>query len=238
MLTIRKISFRNIRGSRFPSRASLASPDWQLYQDMAEIPALVLMESINGESAQVVFLSMRNIDKLLSPADSETFMSPSSDSDIELQQVINSQVMHLAFGHRSDLMRMTEPVVVVFQHQRVNQVKNPQCVLWDKSTETWSSRFWDLVYSNKTHSECECSRVGTMALLEDVVRPDSMEHTTFMVMIIVAVSVSAIVIISVILIAVYCYRIKVDCIICFRVLKHCVLLLVSFHYSTSSKILQ
>ena len=208
MLTIRKISFRNIRGTQFPSRASLASPGWRNYEDNIEIPALVLMENMNSESAQVVFLSMRNIDKLLCPSDeSPVFSDVVGDGH---DQVVNSQVMHIAFGERSDLVRLNEPVRMMFRHKTVTDVNNPRCVLWDRSMEAWSGRFCDLVFTNSTHTECQCSRVGSFGLLEDVVPRDSMAKTTFLVMVIVAVAVSTIFIISIVLVAVYCYRIKVS----------------------------
>ena len=209
VLTIRKISFRNIRSAKFPSRASLATPVWHQYQDQVEIPALVLMESMQGDAAQVVFLSMRNIDKLLVPH-SDIMSSYNDDDDSDVQrQVVNSQVMHVSFSERSDLIRPSEPVSMMFEHQTVSDVNNPRCVLWDRITESWSGRFCDLVYTNTTHTQCQCSRVGTFGLLEDVVKKDSMAKTTFLAMVIIAVAVSSIVVISVVLVAVYCYRIKV-----------------------------
>lgn len=200
VLTIRKISFRNIRGTHFPSAASLATPVWKDYEDNIEIPAIVLMESMGTEAAQVVFLSMRNIDKLLAPSSIEE----------DNKQIVNSQVMHVSFGERSDLVRLQSPVRMMFRHQRVSDVSNPRCVLWDRSSESWAGRFCELVFSNSTHTGCECSRVGSFGLVEDVVRKDSMAKTTFLVMVIIAVAVSTIVIISIVLVAVYCYRIKVS----------------------------
>ena len=40
---------------------------WKDYEDNIEIPAIVLMESVGTKAAQVVFLNMRNMDKLLVP---------------------------------------------------------------------------------------------------------------------------------------------------------------------------
>ena len=54
------------------------------------------MESMGTEAAQVVLLSMRNMDKLL---------EPSSEKQRYLgKKIVNSQVMHLSFGERSDLV--------------------------------------------------------------------------------------------------------------------------------------
>ena len=158
------------------------------------------MESMGTEAAQVVLLSMRNMDKLL---------EPSSEKQRDLgKKIVNSQVMHLSFGERSDLVRLQSPVRMMFKHQTVSDVNNPRCVLWDRSTESWNSRFCEIVFSVR-HTGCKCSKVGSFGLLEDIVKKDSMAKTTFLVMVIVAVAVSTIVIISIVLVAVYCYRIKV-----------------------------
>ena len=158
------------------------------------------MESMGTEAAQVVFLSMRNMDKLL---------EPSSEKQRDLgKKIVNSQVMHLSFGERSDLVRLQSPVRMMFKHQTVSDVNNPRCVLWDRSTESWNSRFCEIVFSVR-HTGCKCSKVGSFGLLEDVVKKDLMAKTTLVVMVIVAVAVSTIVNISLVLVAVYCYRIKV-----------------------------
>ena len=75
------------------------------------------MESMGTEAAQVVFLSMRNMDKLL---------EPSSEKQRDLgKKIVNSQVMHLSFGERSDLVRLQSPVRMMFKHQTVSDVNNP-----------------------------------------------------------------------------------------------------------------
>ena len=210
MLTVRKISFRNIRGTFFPSLASLATPYWKDYSDNIEIPALVLMENMNSEGSQVVFLSLRNLEKLLVPSESnKTARDFNSHRGATAKQVVNSQVIHLSFGDSSERVRINEPVTMIFRHKNVGNVTNPRCVLWDRGSESWSSKFCQLVFTNLTHSQCECSRIGTFALLEEIEQSDGMARMTFLVMVIIAVSVSIIAFISMVLIFVYCHRIKV-----------------------------
>ena len=207
MLTIRKISFRNIRATQFPSRASLATDTWQNYSDIIQIPTVVLMENMNREAAQVVFLSMRNMEKLLVPGSDE---SESVDRAGQ-RQIVNSQVIHLAFGERSDLLRINKPVSLMFRHRSSEAAvsQSPRCVLWDRDSELWSPRHCQAVFTNSTHTQCHCSRVGTFALLETLVETDSLARTTFIVILIVAVSVSTVVLLSLVLAVIYCYRIKV-----------------------------
>merc|ERR1719510_1509633 len=88
-------------------------------------------------------------------------------------------------------------------------VSSPSCVLWDRASEAWSGRHCQAVFTNASHTQCHCSRVGSFALLENVVETDSLARTTFVVIVIVAVSVATIVLISLVLVVIYCYRIKV-----------------------------
>lgn len=210
LLTVRKISFRNIRGTTFPSLASLATPYWKDYSDNIEIPALVLMENMNSEGSQVVFLSLRNLEKLLVPSESnETARDSNPQRGATAKQVVNSQVIHLSFGDSLERVRINEPVTMVFRHKNVGNVTNPRCVRWDRGSESWSDKFCQIVVTNSTHTRCECSRIGTFALLEEIEQTDGVARMTFLVMVIIAVSVSIIAFISMVLICVYCHRIKV-----------------------------
>merc|ERR1719206_664891 len=208
LLTVRKISFRNIRGTFFPSLASLATPYWKDYSDNIEIPALVLMENMNSEGSQVVFLSLRNLEKLLIPGESNR-TAWDSNSKRDAKQGVNSQVIHLSFGEREERVRINEAVTMVFRHKNVGNVTNPRCVRWDRRSESWSDKFCQIVFTNSTHTSCECSRIGTFALLEEIEQMDGVARMTFLVMVIIAIAVSIIAFISMLLIFLYCQRIKV-----------------------------
>merc|ERR1719422_829402 len=170
LLTVRKISFRNIRGTFFPSLASLATNTWKDYSDTINIPAQILMENMDREAAQVVFLSMRNMESLLVPG---------IENSEKQKQIVNSQVIHIALGERSDLVRLTKPLSMIFRHRQLDKVSSPRCVLWDRDSEAWSARHCQTVFTNSTHTQCHCSRVGSFALLEDLVETDSLAKTTF-----------------------------------------------------------
>merc|ERR1712012_1485112 len=64
LLTVRRISFRNIHRTHLPSVASLATPAWRDYSDSVEVPALVLMEKMQAEGAMLVFLSLKHMEEL------------------------------------------------------------------------------------------------------------------------------------------------------------------------------
>ena len=173
-----------------------------------EIPALVLMENMNSEGSQVVFLSLRNLEKLLIPGESNQ-TAWDLDTERGAKQVVNSQVIHLSFGEREERVRINEAVTMVFRHKNVGNVTNPRCVRWDRGSESWSDKFCQIVVTNSTHTRCECSRIGTFALLEEIEQTDGVARMTFLVMVIIAIAVSIIAFISMVLIFVYCHRIKV-----------------------------
>ena len=199
LLTVRKISFRQIRGSEFPSRAALATPHWRRYGDSVHVPALVLMENMDShDSADVVFLGLRHLDRLLRPGNSST------------AAVLNSGLVQVGVGGAGSGARLGEPLRLTFTHRAAGRGGAARCVLWDRSTEQWEGRACTTVLTNTSHTECECSRAGTFGLLEDVVQADSVARMTFLVMVIIAVSVSVIAFISLILVILYCHRVKVN----------------------------
>lgn len=202
LLTVRKISFRNIHRTQLPSLASLATPNWKNYTDSIQIPALVLMENMNTEASQIIFLSMRNLDKLLVSSDRV-------ERTAGARQVINCQVIHLSFGDTHHLDVISEPLTVMFQHLSVSNVTNPRCVIWDKEEEVWSDKHCKLETTNLTHTTCQCSRLGTFALMEDIEVLNEVDKMTFLVMVIIAISVSIVAFISIILVFLYCQRIDV-----------------------------
>jgi len=205
LLTVRRISFRNIHRTQLPSAASLATPYWKNYTDNIQIPALVLMENMNTEGSQVVFLSLRNLERLLVVNDLE---NSGLDSSVR-RQVVNCQVIHLSFGGSHKLEVISEPVSVRFKHSSVSNVTEPQCVMWDTRVQAWSDQYCSLESTNVTHTTCQCSRLGTFAVIEEVAVVDQVARITFLVMVIIVISVSIVVIISVILVFFYCQRIQV-----------------------------
>ena len=91
------MSFRNIRGTWFPSPAAQNTAQWTAYADRIDIPALVLMENMaveagGGSGSHVAFIATNNLDLLLAPA-------------ISTQEVVNSQVQYQHFGVRKDFKK-------------------------------------------------------------------------------------------------------------------------------------
>ncbi len=212
MLSVKKVSFRNIRGTALPSPAARATRDWSLYADSVEVPALVLMENMAPEAANILFLTANNLDILLTPERTST--SPPS------LEVVNSQVMHVSLdeqqgGRRSPLVQ--EPLIALFRHVAASNVTRPRCAHWDAAAAAWSDAHCRLGgRSNDTHTECKCHVLGTLGLLEQVeADPASdddgrLNRMTTLVVIIVTVTVSLIAVFSIFLLIVYCQRVKVS----------------------------
>ena len=66
MLSAKKVSFRHMRGTTFPSVAATASRHWVDYKDRIEIPSMDLMKNmeITG-SSHFILLAFKNIDVLM-----------------------------------------------------------------------------------------------------------------------------------------------------------------------------
>jgi len=192
LLTVRRISFRNIHRTHLPSIASLATPAWTDYSDSVEVPALVLMENMQAEGAMLVFLSLKHMEELAG--------APGG-------QLVTSQVVHLSLGG-GQVVR--EPLTVTLEH-KISSSKGGEarCVLWQPEIQNWNSDFCSTLDSNLTHSTCHCSRLGTFALLQKQMQPgDEVARMNFLVTVIIAISVSIVFFVSIILAFIYCYRMK------------------------------
>ena len=190
------MSFRNIRGSEFPSPAARATRDWAQYTDRVDIPALVLMENMGAEGSNVAFLGTSNLDLLLSPG-----RGP------DRTEVVNSQVLHVSLGEPHTTVR--EPVEVVFRHISHSNMTRPRCVAWDAAAGAWDGARCVLQATNATHSHCQCSVLGTLALLETVKVEDDLHKVTLMLTLIVTVTVTVVSAISLALLIFYCKKVKV-----------------------------
>jgi len=189
LLTVRRISFRNIHRTHLPSVASLATQAWRDYSDSVEVPALVLMENMQAEGAMLVFLSLKHMEELAG--------APGG-------QLVTSQVVHLSLGG-GQVVR--EPLTVTLEHS--SKGGEARCVLWQPESQNWNSEFCSTLESNLTHSTCHCSRLGTFALLQDQRQPgDEVARMNFLVTVIIAISVSIVFFVSIILAFIYCYRMK------------------------------
>ena len=211
MLSVKKISFPNIRGTEFPSTAARATRDWQQYADTVDIPALVLMENMAPEAANVLFLTANNLDILLTP-ERRPSSSPSMSSSSE---VVNSQVMTVSLGTEGRLSLVQEPLTVVFRHVAASNVTRPRCAHWDPTTAAWSETHCRVGgRSNASHTECKCNVLGTLGLLEQVEADeaedrDGLGRVTTLVVIITTITVSLVAVFSIFLLIVYCHRVKV-----------------------------
>ena len=192
LMTVRRMSFRNIHRVHLPSMASLATPTWRDYQDTVEVPSLVLMENMGAEGAHVIFLSWRHMEELV---------------EVEEGRVVNSQVVHLSFGGEVGKPVVREPLTLTFHHLEEGLVE-PRCIVMTEE-DGWTDIHCRLVHTNTTHSSCHCSRAGTIALTMQDQPNQGVDRINFLVTIVIAISVSIVIFVSAILALIYCYRLKV-----------------------------
>ena len=66
VLSAKKINFRHMRGTTFPSTAATASRYWIDYKDRIEIPSMDLMKSMEMNGASyLILLAYKNVEALL-----------------------------------------------------------------------------------------------------------------------------------------------------------------------------
>jgi len=209
LMVLKKMSFRNIRSTEFPSPASQSTRDWAQYTDRVQIPDLVLMENMAVDGSHAIFLATRNLDQLMSSSSTDR-----STNTRRTVKIVNSQVVHVSLNQKDSYSTVEEPITVLFRHlSTFTNLTRPECVSWDTGINAWSGARCTTGFSNSTHTICECNTVGTMALLETLDSEggaDSRHEVTMVFIVIVSITVTIIVAISAVLLSVYCSRVKVE----------------------------
>ena len=219
------MSFRNIRGTEFPSPAAQSTRDWTTYTDKVQIPALVLMENMAVDGSHAAFLTSKNLDRLMSSAATSsaavTMSHTAADQRLatprKTMKVVNSQVVHITLGQAESYSTVEEPIKIMFRHiSTFSNLTRPECVSWDTGISAWSGARCATAFSNATHTWCECNTVGTLALLETLDTAggvsggaDTRHEVTLVFIVIVSITVTIIIAISAVLLSVYCSRVKV-----------------------------
>ena len=207
-MVLKKMSFRNIRSTEFPSPASKSTRDWANYADKVQIPALVLMENMAVDGSHAAFLTSRNLNQLMSSSSTDRVSNTR-----RIVKIVNSQVIHVSLSQTESYSTVEEPITVIFKHlSTFTNLTLPECVSWDTGISAWSGVRCAKAFSNQSHTVCECNTVGTMALLETLdteTETDSRHEVTMVFIIIVSITVTIIVAISAVLLSVYCSRVKV-----------------------------
>ena len=116
-----------------------------------------------GKAVFYSYKHMKNIFK----AQTSTFASSSvnslENSDVLLSDIISAS---LGRGHNEEL---EHPVVINFRHSQNSSYMNPfgfpVCVSWNAEIDSWSETGCHLLTTNTTTSICECTHLGSFALL-------------------------------------------------------------------------
>jgi len=153
-MTVKRLNFHHMSHLRFPSAAARATREWLDYDDAVDVPSLVLMENMERNGAEVVFLAFKNLHNLL------------NEAAAGLNQKVVSKVALVTM--RSDAHRpmLPEPVRLELEHS--TKVKgHTQCANWDEAKHAWSDRGCRAAAANETHTLCFCYRFGLVGVLTD-----------------------------------------------------------------------
>ncbi|XP_043767133.1 adhesion G protein-coupled receptor E3 isoform X2 [Cervus elaphus] len=117
----------------------------------------VIQGDIKGSSA-VAFISYSSLGKII---------NATSFEEMNEKVYLNSQVVSAAIGPKKNTS-LSQPVVLSFQHMKVNpRNKKIFCVYWKSTKEgnRWSKDGCALKQTNKTHTICNCTHLSSFAVL-------------------------------------------------------------------------
>ena len=71
-MSVKGMNFGHMNKLKLPSEAALASEHWSNFTNSVDIPSLDLMEHMQrGGNAQIMFLSFKNLHKILPPPENQ-----------------------------------------------------------------------------------------------------------------------------------------------------------------------
>lgn len=142
---IRVLRSRGIRQQRFPDfePAKLAG------DALLVMPADNLQDISSNGAVRTTFHVLNNVDRILPAFGSHR---------------VNSKVMVLNSVEPSS-KGLPAPFHFVLKHFVPSNVRDSICGVWHHSQHTWSTKECSVVAFNATHTECECDRLATFAVL-------------------------------------------------------------------------
>jgi hypothetical protein len=161
-MSVKKLNFHHMSHLRFPSRASKSTKEWTEYYDEVDISSLVLMENMEREGAENIFIAFKDLNDIFS----DDISSASKKAD-KKAILINSKIALVSMRTEHQPL-LPEPISVTFEHlNKENASNSPKCAHWDATRHDWSTSKCRLDWTNATHSECQCYTFGLFALLEE-----------------------------------------------------------------------
>jgi PREDICTED: similar to latrophilin-like protein AD len=106
---------------------------------------------------RIAFVVYKKLNSLLDPvADSKTKKA--------ITPIVNTDIVGVIVPkHPSLLTSFSQPLKFTFRHLIVENVSDPKCVYWNSSQ--WSSLGCKLIFTNSSHTECECNHLTNFAVL-------------------------------------------------------------------------
>ena len=159
---------RSTNGSRLPLD-SYVEPYGETSNHLA-LPFNVLWEQARSGITKFVHFSYKNLHQILGQADMEIVpqnndILPASIPRSSMS--LNSRIISGSFG-RGRKIQFPNSVEISLKHLQEVDPSRPAhsvCVVWDPEQTAWSNLGCSLASSNKTHSVCRCSRLGSTSLI-------------------------------------------------------------------------
>ena len=114
---------------------------------------------------RVAFVIYKNLNLIMHPI--LTSIKNTQNLAAETTTIVNSNIVGILVPKSPSLFtKLFNPIRFTFRHLIFENVTKPRCVFWDSGE--WSTSGCQLVYSNSTHSVCECNHFSNFAVLMDI----------------------------------------------------------------------
>ena len=130
------------------------------------------------ETLQVAFFALPTMNRSIIKEHTSFSPNHSVDCGPENEQVLLSDVITVSVS-KSHLTSLNESVHIVFSHQLTMEWKtSPHCVFWDTSEHRWSEEGCRVLFSNASHTHCQCDHLTSFAVLVNVKRGQEIASST------------------------------------------------------------
>ncbi|XP_050526873.1 latrophilin Cirl [Daktulosphaira vitifoliae] len=162
-LSVRVISTQNVDTEVFPplytsNNGIFMNNTWLQLQKSA------LLENSEAGFIRLVYIAFDSLENILQPQSSNGI------------RIINSKIISASLG-KGKHIQLHQPVTLCFQHLQIDNVSNPTCVFWDYTENGWSEEGCSVIYTNQTHTLCQCNHLTNFAILMDLKNSGEMPIT-------------------------------------------------------------
>ncbi|XP_050426241.1 latrophilin Cirl [Adelges cooleyi] len=154
LLSVRVISTQNVDTEVFPIPYS-SNNEFFMNNTWLQLQKSALLENSEAGFIRLVYIAFDSLENILQPQSANGV------------RIINSKIVSASLG-KGKHIQLHQPVTLCFQHLQIDNVSNPTCVFWDYTENGWSEEGCSVIYTNQTHTLCQCNHLTNFAILMDL----------------------------------------------------------------------